>query len=118
MALFLKMYIELQFLISADRLIITYICTKFSKKYLERFQSNGVDILLLIITKGRSLVKLVRGVTVLVFCIPSNLHLYQVSRKYLEILNGFRVMEQTRFCDRRTEENNNSPPPSFKGSFK
>ena len=40
--------------------------------------------------------KIVSGVTVLVLCTLSNydLHLYQVSRN---ILNGFRVIEQTEF---------------------
>ena len=58
-----------------------------SRKYLEWFQSNGVDtISILIITMRHNSVYLVQGDTVLVICILSGhgLHLYQVSRKYLD----------------------------------
>ena len=57
------------------------------RKYSERFPSYGADtISILIITKRHNFVDIAHGVTVLVLCTSSDhgLHLYQVSRKYLE----------------------------------
>ena len=54
-----------------------------SRKYLDQFQSCGVDtISIFIITKENNIVQIVHGVTFLVLCISSNhgLHLYQFSQ--------------------------------------
>ena len=62
------------------------------QKYLERVQSFGADtISLLIITKGHNSVKIVSGVTIFFICTSSNqdLHLYQVSLKYLELFQSY-----------------------------
>ena len=74
-----------------------YICTRFTRKYLERFQGYGAyTISILIITTGHYSVIIVHGVTVLALCTSSDhgLYLYQVLKN---ILNGLRVMERTDF---------------------
>ena len=54
-------------MLSAHRLIMVYICTKFLAKYLVRFKSYGANtISILIITKGHNSKNIARGVTVLV----------------------------------------------------
>ena len=80
---------ELQFLLSAHHLIMVYSCVKFRENILNGFRiisyrANTASIL--IVTNGHNSVNIAHGVIVLVFCISSDhgLHLYQVSRKYLE----------------------------------
>ena len=81
-------------LVSAHRLIMVYICTRFRENILIEtwFQSYEADaISILIITKGHNSVNTVYGATVLVLCTLSNhgLNVYQVLPEYLEWLQSY-----------------------------
>ena len=68
-------------LISAHRLVMLYISTKFLLNYLEWYQIYRADtISILKITKGNNSAKNVGGVTVVYFCTSSGhaLYIYQV----------------------------------------
>ena len=75
------MQVEQLLLISARRLIMLYISTKFCEIISKRYQSYRVDtISILKIAKGNNSAKNVGGVTVLYLCTSSGhaLYFYQV----------------------------------------
>ena len=90
------MQVEQLLLISARRMIMLYISTKFCE-YLKRYQSYRVDtISILKITKGNNSAKNVGGVTVVNLCTSSGHALYFYL--FCDIIsNGIKVIERTQF---------------------
>ena len=88
------MQVEQLLLISARRLVMLYIATRFLWNYLERYQSYRVDtISILKITKGNNSAKNVVGVTAVNLCTSSGhaLYFYQVLWNNLKRHQSYRV---------------------------
>ena len=92
---------------SSDDVLNLYYSYKFVWwKYLKRFESSWADtISILIITKGHNSVNIY-----IKFLFPAHcLIMLCICIRFLEnILNNFRVMERTWFCDGQSSKGNNS----------
>ena len=104
-----KMYRqELQFLWSAHHLIILYMSMKFHENILNGFQViEGTQNFHCRISIGNNSKNVLTIVTVLVLCTSSNdvSYFYEVHQN---VLNGFRVTEQTRNYHCQISKGNNS----------